>query len=74
MEQYIKDRILACADYYIDNKSTVRKTAKVFNISKSTVHINLSHDLKKLDKWRYRKVRKILDKHTLECAKHLKNK
>ena len=72
METYIKDRILACADYYIEHNSTVRKTAKVFNISKSTVHINLSKDLKKLDSQRYQKVRKILDKHRLDFNKNIK--
>ena len=74
MDKYIKERILACADYYIDNDSTVRKTAKIFNISKTTVHINLSKDLQKLDRHRYRKVRKILDRHKKEFIKHTKNK
>ena len=74
MNATIKERILACADYYIDNDSTVRETAKVFNVSKTTVHDNLTKDLKKLDRGRYRKVRKILDKHRKEFKKHLKNK
>lgn len=52
-------RIIDCADYYIDNKSTMRKTAKMFGISKSTVHVNLSRDLKYIDKDRYKKVKKI---------------
>lgn len=69
MDKYIEKRILACADYYIENESTVRETAKIFDISKTTVHINLSQDLKKLDRRRYRKARRILDKHKKEFNK-----
>ena len=74
MYDIIEERILACADYYINNESTVRKTAKIFNISKTTVHVNLTKDLQKLDRRRYRKVRKILDKHKKEFNKYLKGR
>ena len=32
------DLLLEVANYFIDNQSTVRKTGKRFNISKSTIH------------------------------------
>ena len=38
MKDYIKERVLELAEYILENKSTVRKTAKVYNVSKSTVH------------------------------------
>ena len=38
MKEYIEDRVLELAQYIIDNNATVRSTAKMFNISKSTVH------------------------------------
>ena len=38
MKDYIEDRVLEIAQYIIDNNATVRSTAKVFNVSKSTVH------------------------------------
>lgn len=38
MKDYIEKRAIELAQYIIENNATVRKTAKVFNISKSTVH------------------------------------
>ena len=38
MKDYIEERVLELAKYILENKSTVRATAKQFNISKSTVH------------------------------------
>lgn len=38
MKDYIEKRALELAEYIIKNNATVRKTAKEFNISKSTVH------------------------------------
>ncbi len=38
MKDYIEQRVLELAHYIIENKSTVRSTAKTFKISKSTVH------------------------------------
>ncbi len=38
MKDYIEERALHLAEYIIENKSTVRDTAHIFNISKSTVH------------------------------------
>ena len=39
MKDYIEKRAIELAHYIIENKSTVRDTAKKFNISKSTVHM-----------------------------------
>gem|GEM_PF-3204387 len=38
MKGYIEERAVMFAKYIIENNATVRKTAKHFNISKSTVH------------------------------------
>ena len=38
MKDYIEERAAMFARYIIDTGATVRKTAKHFNISKSTVH------------------------------------
>lgn len=38
MKDYIEKRAVELAQYIVDNNATVRKTAKIFNISKSTVH------------------------------------
>ena len=38
MKDYIEKRAVELAEYIIEHNTTVRKTAKEFNISKSTVH------------------------------------
>jgi putative DeoR family transcriptional regulator (stage III sporulation protein D) len=48
------------AQYLIDNKSTVRETAKKFGISKSTVHKDLTDKLYKINLFLYNEVDKIL--------------
>ncbi len=42
MKDYIEERAVELAHYIIDNKTTVRNTAKKYNISKSTVHIEVT--------------------------------
>ena len=58
------------AEYFLDNKSTVRKTAKHFNISKSGVHNYLHKKLKTIDYNLFKKVQKLLDKNNSE--KHIR--
>ncbi len=46
MRDYIEERTLELAEYIIQNKCTVRKAAKKFGISKSTVHKDIRERLK----------------------------
>lgn len=39
MKDYIEERAVEIAYYIIENKATVRQTAKKFGMSKSTIHI-----------------------------------
>ncbi len=61
MKAYIKERTMQVARYVQETHETVRHTAKVFNLSKSTVHNDLSKRLRKIDVSLYNKVQKILD-------------
>lgn len=70
MMSYIKERTLKLAAYVEETQSTVRKTAKIFKLSKSTVHNDLSKRLKKVDFKQYERVQKILDKNFSE--KHIR--
>ena len=45
----IEKRVKILAIYIIETKSTVRQTAKKFNISKSTVHKDISERLEKIN-------------------------
>ena len=38
MKGYIEERVVTIANYIVEQKATVRQTAKQFGISKSTVH------------------------------------
>lgn len=49
------------ARYILDEKCTLRYAAKHFNVSKSTIHKDISIRLKKHNKELYEMVRKILD-------------
>ncbi|MBQ9782379.1 MAG: sporulation transcriptional regulator SpoIIID [Clostridia bacterium] len=60
MYNYLKTRILLEAEYIIENKATVRSTAKVFGIGKSTVHKDMVLRLKEINTDLYYKVKDIL--------------
>ena len=45
MKDYIEDRVLEVAKYIIESKSTIRRTAKVFGVSKSTIHKDMTERL-----------------------------
>jgi len=59
-EDMIK-RIIEEAEYIVENKCTVRACAKVFKISKSTVHKDCAERLREYDKFLFEKVRDVLD-------------
>lgn len=56
-----EERAVTLALYIIENNATVRKTAKKFGISKSTVHKDVSERLKKLNPSLYSEVKAVLD-------------
>ena len=66
MKDYIEERAAELAQYIIENNATVRSTAKVFNISKSTVHKDVHERLKKINPALYEDAKTILDKNRAE--------
>lgn len=42
MKEYIEERVIAVANYIVENNATVRQAAKQFGISKSTVHMEVT--------------------------------
>ena len=61
MHTNIEERACDLAVYIIENKAAVRAAAKQFNISKSTVHKDLTERLKTVNPALYRQVRELLD-------------
>ena len=66
MKEYIEKRAVLFASYIIDNNATVRDTAKKFDISKSTVHKDVTQRLKKVNPDLYENVRTVLNKNKAE--------
>ncbi len=62
----IIDRVLEESEYIAGTGATVRSTATVFGVSKSSVHKDVTERLKKIDKTLYRKVKKVLGKNLAE--------
>ena len=70
MNKDIKTRVLNEANHIIKTQDTIRKTAGLFNISKSTVHTDLSERLKEIDKKLGAEIDDIFKNHDKE--KHIR--
>ena len=49
MKDYIEERVLDVAKYIIESKDTIRKTDKVFGVSKSKIHKDMTERLPKIN-------------------------
>lgn len=63
MNEYINIRVINMANHIIKTKDTIRQTASLFKISKSTVHKDIHTRLKELDINKYNKIKEILEEH-----------
>ena len=70
MYDYIYLRTIEYGKYIVDNNSTIRQTAKRFNMAKSTVHYDLKNRLRCYDSDLYLKVKRVLDNNFSE--KHIR--
>ena len=61
MKGIVEERPVELGEYIIENKATVRKAAKKFGVSKSTVHKDVSERLKRVNPRLYREVKDILE-------------
>jgi putative DeoR family transcriptional regulator, stage III sporulation protein D len=70
MQNYIRKRAVKIARYILQTSNTVRGTAEVFGISKSTVHKDVSERLPRISKELADEVRNVLDRNKAE--RHLR--
>ena len=70
MKDYIEERTIEVANYIIENKCTVRAAAKHFNISKSTIHKDITERLEILNCELSKKVADILK--TNKAERHIR--
>ena len=61
MNDLARIRSVELGEYIVKNRSTVRAAAKVFGISKSTVHMDVTQKLEEIDPVLSKEVREILD-------------
>ena len=66
MWEYMERRAVRCAEYILETNATVRDCAAHFNISKSTVHKDVSERLAEIDPQLFCMVRKVLEKNLAE--------
>jgi len=66
MQNYIRKRAVKVAQHILQTSNTVRQTAEVFGISKSTIHKDVAERLPRIDQDLYEKVKAILDKNKAE--------
>lgn len=66
MRDYIEERAVEIAWYIIENKATVRQTAKMFGVSKSTIHKDVTERLQQINPSLARQAREVLDKNKSE--------
>ncbi len=70
MQDYIQKRVLEISHYIIESSATVRQTASVFGISKSTVHKDVTERLPMINEVIAARVRDILENN--KAQRHLR--
>lgn len=60
MKQSVDDRAAMLGEYIVRNKATVRRAAKQFGVSKSTVHKDVAERLRHVNLSLYKEVRDVL--------------
>ena len=60
MKDYIEERTRTLSEYIVEKKTTVRDAARVFNISKSTVHKDVAERIWQIDKDLAERVKEVL--------------
>jgi len=61
LKDYIEDRVLEVAKYIIESEATIRKTASVFGVSKSTIDKDMTERLPKINAQIAEEAKNILD-------------
>lgn len=60
MYLYMEERVLSVASYIVEKGATVRQAAKAFELSKSTIHKDMTQRLPDIDMELARRVQKVL--------------
>ena len=61
MKDIVEERAVELGEYIVENRATVRAAAKQFGVSKSTVHMDVSKRLERVNPQLFLEVRQVLD-------------
>jgi len=70
MQDYILQRVMEITNYIMETGFTVRQTAQVFGVSKSTVHKDVTERLPQINANLFQEIRAILERNKAE--RHLR--
>lgn len=70
MQDYIEQRVLEVSNYILETGATVRQVGRIFGVSKSTVHKDVTERLPNLNRHIAREIKTILEKNKAE--RHLR--
>lgn len=73
LNDYISERVISEANYIVEKQTTIRATARAYNVSKSTVYVDVTKRLRCISlplytKPLYTKVKEVLQKNKAERA------
>jgi len=66
LKDYIRQRVLEVAQYILDTQATVRDAAQRFDVSKSTVHKDVTERLRSINPSLAQAVERVLQKNKAE--------
>ena len=61
MKDYIRKRVKEVANYIYETKATVRQTARIYGVSKSTIHKDVTERLSEIDPELAARVKNVLE-------------
>ena len=68
LNDYISERTISEANYIVEKQTTIRATARAYNVSKSTVYVDVTKRLRCISLPLYTKVKGVLQKNKDERA------
>lgn len=66
MQEYIRKRVLDISNYILESSATVRQTADIFGVSKSTVHKDVTERLPLINEKLAMEVKQVLENNKAE--------
>ena len=70
MKTIAEERSVQLGEYIVEHTATVRAAAKIFGVSKSTVHMDVTDRLKNVDYALFFRVREVLDQN--KAQRHIR--